>query len=232
MTASYGETVDERENEAVSAEVADRNETTLRPRGEKRRSAILLTARSLFSARGFNSVSLADIAREVGITQAGVLHYFPTKAKLLLAVLQQREEENLASRLAMEASGMSRLDSYVGLLAENDAHPELVQLFVILSAEAASKSHPGHEWFRDRHENAVEFLRGPLRELIDMDLLPDGVDDLVLTRWILALSQGLGAQWVFDPSSFDRAGHVALFIDLLKPFLRKPAGDDASSSAT
>jgi len=191
-----------------------------RPRGEARRKEILKTATSLFAVGGFNSVSLADIAAEVGITQAGILHYFPTKAALLLAVLQGRDEENTASRIAREAAGENPLEAYVGTLRENEQYPELVQLFVILAAESTSDEHPGHEWFKQRNATALPMVTGWIRNEIDESKLPAGANAETFARWLLALSHGLGAQWVLNTAEFDRAGSVALFLKMLEPYRR------------
>jgi AcrR family transcriptional regulator len=191
-----------------------------RPRGEARKKEILKTASGLFAVGGFNAVSLADIAAEVGITQAGILHYFPTKAALLLAVLQDRDEKNTASQNAREAAGESPLEAYVGMLRENEQHPELVQLFVILSAESTSEDHPGHDWFKRRNANSMPMVTGWMRSEIDESKLPPGVDAEMLARWLLALSHGLGAQWVLNRAEFDRAGSVGLFLHMLTPYLR------------
>lgn len=197
-----------------------RPRTATRARGEARRREILDTAMTLFSQGGFNSVSLADIAVEVGITQAGILHYFPTKAALLLAVLQEREFRNQEASRRSEAAGEDPLTAYIGTLKDNDADPELVKLFVILAAEATAESHPGHDWFRQRNENLVDRTTENVLRVIDPAKLPDGVDPEVIARWLLALAHGLGAQWVFDTSAFPRAELVERFMLLLRPYLR------------
>ncbi|RZT27511.1 TetR family transcriptional regulator [Kribbella sp. VKM Ac-2569] len=189
-------------------------------RGIARRRAILDTAMSLFSVGGFNTVSLADIANEVGITQAGILHYFPTKAALLLAVLQEREARNVVSRKERQEHGESPLAAYVETLAENDRNPELVQLFVILAAESTAEGHAGHEWFVQRNIDLMKTMIGLVQETVDESKLPDGIDAEVVARWMLGLAHGLGAQWVFDTSAFARAEHVRLFLRLLEPYMR------------
>lgn len=189
-------------------------------RGIARRREILDTAMSLFSVGGFNTVSLADIAGEVGITQAGILHYFPTKAALLLAVLQEREARNVVSRKEHEQQGDSPLGAYVETLAENDRNPELVQLFVILAAESTAEGHPGHEWFVQRNLDLMKTMIGLVQETVDVSKLPDGIDAEVVARWMLGLAHGLGAQWVFDTDAFARAEHVRLFLRLLEPYMR------------
>lgn len=192
-----------------------------RVRGEERRREILQTAMRVFAEGGFNSVSLADIASEVGITPAGILHYFPSKAALLMAVLHEREAQNAAAQQTRRDSGATLVGSFVGMLADNDRRPDLVKLFVVLAAEASAVEHPGHEYFKHRNDDVLPDIAEELRGVIDETRLPDGVSAETVARWLLALAHGLGAQWVFDTSSFDRAGHVALFVNMLAPYLKE-----------
>lgn len=52
-----------------------------------RAEAILVAARELFRARGFEAVSMAEIAARIGVVEGLLYKYFPTKRELLLAVL-------------------------------------------------------------------------------------------------------------------------------------------------
>src|SRR5688572_1333310 len=51
------------------------------------RDRILDVALDLFGSRGFDAVSLDEIAREVGVRKQTVLYWFPSKDELLDAVL-------------------------------------------------------------------------------------------------------------------------------------------------
>lgn len=190
-------------------------------RGQARRREILATATSLFAARGFNSVSFADISKEVGISQAGVLHYFPTKADLLLEVLKLREEKNSEARIDYIDSGAHPLDAYVRSLRDNDAQPELVKLFVMLIAECAAPEHPGHEWFVKRNENLYQEMLVMMTDVIDEAKLPEGVTLETVTRWMVALPQGLGSKWIYDTQAFDRGGTFQLFVAMLRPYMKE-----------
>jgi len=57
-----------------------------------RREQILKTALKLFAAQGFDATSTRQIAREAGIAEGLIFHYFPTKASLLTAILEDRLE--------------------------------------------------------------------------------------------------------------------------------------------
>ncbi len=64
--------------------------TRLEP--EARRSEILAIARSGFARNDYASVSMADIAREAGVTPGLVNHYVGTKQELYLAVIDESAE--------------------------------------------------------------------------------------------------------------------------------------------
>ncbi len=63
-----------------------------------RREQILETALGLFAESGFDATSTRQIAKEVGIAEGLIFHYFPTKASLLTAILQDRLEGRRAFR--------------------------------------------------------------------------------------------------------------------------------------
>ncbi len=44
---------------------------------------IIIASLRLFLMRGYTSVSLIDVAKEVGITKGGIYHYFSSKEELL-----------------------------------------------------------------------------------------------------------------------------------------------------
>jgi len=55
------------------------------------------TARRLFAERGFEQVSVAEIAREADVAEATVFNYFPTKEDLVYSRLEHFEDELLAA---------------------------------------------------------------------------------------------------------------------------------------
>lgn len=51
--------------------------------GGMTKASIIIAALRLFVTRGYKSVSLIDVAAEVGITKGGIYHYFSSKDELL-----------------------------------------------------------------------------------------------------------------------------------------------------
>ena len=77
---------------------SERPPTARQRQAAARREQILQTALKLFAAQGFDATSTRQIAREVGIAEGLIFHYFPTKASLLAAILEDRVEERRAFR--------------------------------------------------------------------------------------------------------------------------------------
>ncbi|HEY6395227.1 MAG TPA: TetR family transcriptional regulator [Candidatus Binataceae bacterium] len=53
------------------------------------RDRVLQVAQALFAERGYRGTSLRDIARRIGIKAPSLLHHFPSKRQLYLAVLDR-----------------------------------------------------------------------------------------------------------------------------------------------
>lgn len=62
---------------------------------EDRKSYIADKATHIFIEKGFQSTSLQDIASAIGITKAGIYHYFASKEDILFHILMAEHERNL-----------------------------------------------------------------------------------------------------------------------------------------
>jgi AcrR family transcriptional regulator len=70
----------------------------LRERKKQRTRRLLSeTARRLFSERGFEQVSIAEIAREAEVSEQTVFNYFPSKEDLVYSGLEAFEEQLLSA---------------------------------------------------------------------------------------------------------------------------------------
>jgi AcrR family transcriptional regulator len=75
-----------------------RRPTARQRQAAARREQILKTALNLFAERGFDATSTRQIAKEVGVAEGLIFHYFPTKASLLTAILEDRLQGRRAFR--------------------------------------------------------------------------------------------------------------------------------------
>lgn len=179
-----------------------------RVRGEYRKSAqtraaILDAALDVFSQVGYHRGSLRAIAERVGMTDAGMLHHFPSKKALLQAVLELRDSR---SRSAMDAAGPTprdQLRALVELARTSEQTVGLVALYARMSAEATDPAHPAHEYFVARYTRVRESIEGPLRRLAATGELRAGIDPARAAATAVALWDGLQLQWLLDPESTD-----------------------------
>src|SRR5215210_4537098 len=89
-----------------SGDTAHRRRPTARQRqAAARREQILETALRLFAAQGFDATSTRQIAIEAGIAEGLIFHYFPTKASLLTALLEDAGGKPAPEVLRDVASG-------------------------------------------------------------------------------------------------------------------------------
>jgi len=190
------------------------------PRGpyaktEQTRHTILDAALKVFAESGYRSGSLRNVADRVGMSEAGLLHHFPSKSALLAAVLERRDEQTQEQFDFDPDHGLEVLRSLVKLAEYNASTPGVVQLFCTLAAEATSPEHPAHEYFRNRYAFTRNMTLRAFREVDEKGLLSPQVSPEAASRGVIALMDGLQIQWLLDPDSVDMAADLRSYLDTL-----------------
>lgn len=166
---------------------------------DARVEAIVETATRLFSARGFRGTTVAAVAAEVGITDAGVLHHFPTKQELLMAVLHRNTQEQAALMQTMLAPGGVEALRQLGRWGEvMEQSPQWMGLQIALSTEALDPSSPMHEYFTNRYEGLRALLTRLMERAIASGVIRAEIDARHEARAFIAVLDGLRLQWFFD----------------------------------
>ena len=134
-------------------------------RGRVRRQHLIETALRSFAEHGYRGVSTATIAQEAGISEPGLIHHFPTKADLLLAVIEHYEARSIELiQEALSASDGSFSGALLALAGSHEADPTFIRLFTVLVAESVSPAHPAHEWFVARYDRVRAEIADRFRE--------------------------------------------------------------------
>ncbi len=195
-----------------------------KPRGPYRktrevRRRILDAALEVFAESGYRSGSLREIASRVEMSEAGLLHHFPSKISLLEAVLEHRDER--ASRIVDHEAhdGMQMLRGLLDLARLNTKEPGVVELYCVLAAEATAPDHPAHDFFVARYERLRDQIGRALERVRADGYLRDGVDPARAAARMIAIWDGLQVQWLFDRSSIDMADEL---VDYLSRILTRP----------
>ncbi|WP_019926603.1 TetR/AcrR family transcriptional regulator [Nocardia sp. BMG111209] len=160
--------------------------------------AILDAALDLFTTDGFRGATMRELAIRAGMSQTGLMHHFPTKDDVLIALLQ-RGDHRYRTR-SPETDDLPPLDRLVAVVDDVVRDPALTALRRVLAAEAVAPDHPAHAYFRDRTTFFVGRAVTVFTELQDQGRLRPGATPAALGRCLVALLDGLQLQWLYDPT--------------------------------
>ncbi|MER7967474.1 MULTISPECIES: TetR/AcrR family transcriptional regulator [unclassified Streptomyces] len=177
-----------------------------RVRREDRRGEIVRAALEVIAERGYRGASMAAVAERVGLTQQGLLHHFPTKEALLVAVLEERDQWDAVPDTPW------RVDLLAALVEYNATRPGIVQTFSALLGESVTEGHPARGYFTERYTRVRETMTAALRAAYG-DRLPGGLTPERAAPLMVAVMDGLQYQWLLDPEAVDMP---AAFRDLLR----------------
>ena len=195
-------------------------------KGVAKREEILERALEVVAREGYRGASVKEIAEAVGLSQAGLLHYFDSKEELFTEILRKRDELDMVHYAPVTAEGTPSADlrrGYLGIIGHNSDVPGLVQLFSRLSVDAADPQHPAHKYFIDRNETLREVFAQALAQQQAVGAIDDRVDPATLARIFQAVADGLQIQWMLDPQ-VDMAATVSALFDALTPPQPQPEG--------
>lgn len=173
-------------------------------KGVAKREEILTTALDVIARNGYRRTSVRELADAVGLSQAGLLHYFSSKEELFQEILRKRDDVDTET---FDIHTGRPIDAFFQVIRHNSEVPGLVQLYAQLSTEAGDADHPAHEFFVERYVSFRAMFGDMLRDeqaagRIDPDLDLDLIGNL-----FLAAADGLQTQWMLDPS-IDMAEHL------------------------
>lgn len=181
--------------------------TTLRTRGERkstseRRQEIVRAAAKTFGTKGYQKGSLIDIAAQVGMTHAGVLHHFGSKEHLLIAVLEYRDEEDLETLDGQKFPGGLELFWHLTRTAvANTRRGGIVQTYAAITGESVTDNHPARGFVTNRFSLLRAYIEDALRVVCGPDL-PDDVCTHAATS-VIGVMDGIQLQWLLDKEAVD-----------------------------
>ena len=114
--------------------------TTKREQREVSMEKILSSALKLFVSKGYRSATVDDIAKACELTKGAVYFYFPSKAAILLALLDEIEEVLVNKMVArVSQAGPLVADKLIAFLHSGagmgNAKPDLILLFILMLLE-------------------------------------------------------------------------------------------------
>ena len=188
-------------------------------KGVAKREEILERALEVIAREGYRGASVRELAEAVGLSQAGLLHYFDSKEELFTEILRKRDEVDMVHYGPIPPADAQALDlrrGYLDVIRHNSDVPGLVQLFSRLSVDAADPEHPAHRYFIERNDNLRRVFAAALADRQTAGHITDRIDPQTLSRIFQAVADGLQIQWMLDPE-VDMAATVDALFDALTP---------------
>ncbi|WP_055550554.1 TetR/AcrR family transcriptional regulator [Streptomyces sp. NBRC 110028] len=183
-------------------------------RGQERRAEIVRCALEVIAERGYRGATLSAVAERAGLTQQGLLHYFPTKDALLIAVLAERDQWDTGAA-RRDGGGVWPLELLASLVEYNAMRPGIVQTFSALLGESVTQGHPARDWFTRRYDRVRADMADTLRRECG-DRLPGGLTPESAAPLLVAVLDGLQFQWLHDPDAVDMPALFRAFVSLLR----------------
>ncbi len=165
-------------------------------KGEDRKQLILEVAQRLVTRNGWRNTTLSQIAKEAGVSAAGLLHHFESKEQLLHAVVDARDADDDAH--ADRSGDLLEQLARAGERAERA--PELVGTYSVLLVENLMPDAPLHDRLLARQQAAIQIVRDLIERGQDAGRYRNDFDPAIKAVQIVSLVNGLEISWLLDQS--------------------------------
>jgi len=201
--------------------------TNARPqqaRAKRTRKAVIEAASRRFGAEGYRSATIAAIAADAGVTDAGLLYHFPTKEDLLFAVMSAADAElqtTVEERRMLGGLEYFRAMRDWGELMERDS--SITALHTILSAEHLLDDSRVNAYFRARYDNALALTVGAFEDGQRRGEIRAEADAEGEARTLLAVMDGARLQYFFTDGRVSMAEMVRQYLDQMLDRVAAPS---------
>jgi AcrR family transcriptional regulator len=201
---------------------------------EERRGAILEAALSVFSDLGYTQATLNDVADRLGVTKGCLYHYFESKERLLLDLIEDRIGAAIIANETLSSAEGTRdevLRSFLERLWMHFQKPGQIEVAILALTELPKVPEAG----RLLHEEVLARSEQALREVLNRGRRCDEVPPEEIRRaakmiplMIMGAAMGTRLFRTIDPGQFsaEKTGQTVTAI-LLRGLLGECPGDAA-----
>lgn len=139
------------------------NARRIRKTPQERIREITAATTKLIAQKGYNGLSVQDVADEVGLTPSGVLRYVGTKKALLDLVLADDYDHTATpasffeTKLPGSDPEQPHFPAYLRyLVRENVKRSTKMRMYMMLQSESLNENHPLHNYYRQRPDKIWE----------------------------------------------------------------------------
>ncbi|MDF2665693.1 MAG: transcriptional regulator [Microbacterium sp.] len=190
---------------------------------EARRREIVLATWRLIAERGIEATTMRELARELGLANGSVTHYFPDKSAIITAAFAHVFDATTArfeqGRARTGDTGLAALRAFLLEAAPIDEERALEARIVIAFLEYAAADPALAEMFRGRMRQWQEAFAAMVAEAQERGEVRDGLDVQAVSDAILHAVNGMQANGVLLPETA-REDRMLATVDALVDMLR------------
>lgn len=166
----------------------------------------------LFAERGYASLTMRQIAQDLGVSTGTLYHYFPSKEGLFEQLVRETTLRDIQSAIAVTSQEMcvlGRVEAALEYVAQNEDFLRKQTLIWI-------------EFYQHQHrENGVptEVFQGVWQESEQQVAALLGLDDPKLMSFLSCVVDGILLHRIYEPQTCSFRDHARLLIDMLKLYL-------------
>ncbi len=157
---------------------------------KERYYAILQAAETLFAERGYQGVSLDEIARSAGVAKGLINYHFGNKENLLVHVLSKGTSTlfaQLDSVIKEKKSAKEKIRAAIEIyLSVASAGPALTRMAMIATFEAAYSKSLRKLWLAFMDQNLGKFKELVEEGIVNGEFKP--VDSWLVTQFVMAMA--------------------------------------------
>jgi AcrR family transcriptional regulator len=185
---------------------------------EARRLSIVEAACRVFSSKGMQSATMAEVAAEAGISAGAIYRYFSGKDDLARHCMSEAEklmksrwltDREVGADPLGEVAALSRL-TFELMAAPGERRNTILWLERLLEA-ARDNDQPGLEAMSEGHAEVLVGITRRLAAAKDAGQLPDGIEPRLLAEALMSFYWGSRLARIYDPGA-DTAGQLEQII--------------------
>lgn len=190
----------------------------------KTRETIIEAAVRVFSVKGVAQTTLADIAREAGVTRGAIYWHFKNKADLLEVLWDdlfspfdtvRHVAENIGEKDPLGVLHKAHLDLFRGL----QKHPRRLQMLNLLLASETAED-PSYEIHAQHFQEGQEVIGKVLVKAVQQGQLPESFNVRIGAMATIAFLSGLIRKWLMFPDQLRVDQEIPLLLEGLQQMLR------------
>jgi TetR/AcrR family acrAB operon transcriptional repressor len=191
------------------------------------RSAVLKSALSVFSAKGYAAATLDDVASAAKVTRGAIYWHFKSKADLYNTLVEELSARGASVVQQAVSEGGTLIDILRQVfvsqcaLIEDDKEARAVMELALFKTGLDPELQAGRKKQIEAGNALISGIADAMKMGVSQGVLRDGMDPTDMARAFIAFENGAIQQWLASPKSFSLKKSAESFAEILIKGLQK-----------